>query len=209
MTDASAAEATSRADTERLVTLSDGIYAIAMTLLVLDLRIPPHLTGAAFQEALRSSWPNLGAAALSFAVLAGFWRDQRRILAPLSTVSPLVTRLTLLGLGLAAVLPYPTTLLAEYASHPQTIALYAGTIAAVEAVHVTLLLLTRRQAHESSEAPAAAARRTFTAQLVSSLVVFAVSIAVAFYDTDVAMLTWIAVVPAHHLVARRGRTGRR
>ncbi|MFG2440271.1 TMEM175 family protein [Streptomyces sp. NPDC048508] len=97
MTDTSAAEATSRADTERLVTLSGGIYAIAMTLLVLDLRIPPHLTGAAFQEALRSSWPNLGAAALSFAVLAGFWRDQRRILAPLSTVSPLVTRLTLLG----------------------------------------------------------------------------------------------------------------
>ncbi|MFG2440270.1 hypothetical protein [Streptomyces sp. NPDC048508] len=44
---------------------------------------------------------------------------------------------------------------------------------------------------------------------MSSLVVFAVSIAVAFYDTDVAMLTWIAVVPAHHLVARRGRTGRR
>ncbi|MEU8794031.1 TMEM175 family protein [Streptomyces sp. NPDC048643] len=208
MTDASA-EATSRADTERLVTLSDGIYAIAMTLLVLDLHIPQHLKGEAFKEALRSTWPNLGAAALSFAVLAGFWRDQRRILAPLSSVSPLVTRLTLLGLGLAAVLPYPTTLLAQYASHPQTIALYAGTVAAVETVHVMVLLLTRHQTHASPEAPASAARRTFTAQLLSSAVVFAVSIAVAFYDTDVAMLTWLAVVPAHHFIAYRGRTGRR
>ncbi|MFD6921033.1 TMEM175 family protein [Streptomyces sp. NPDC059944] len=207
MTDASA-KATSRADTERLVTLSDGIYAIAMTLLVLDLRIPAHLSGAAFQEALRSTWPNLGSAALSFAVLAGFWRDQRRILAPLSAVSPLVTRLTLLGLGLAAVLPYPTTLLAEYASHPQTIALYAGTIAAVDAVHVTVLLLTRRQSPLSPDTAASAARRAFTAQLVSSTVVFTVSIAVAFYDTGIAMLTWVAVVPAHHLIAYRGRTGK-
>lgn len=207
MTDASA-EATSRADTERLVTLSDGIYAIAMTLLVLDLRIPAHLSGAAFQEALRSTWPNLGSAALSFAVLAGFWRDQRRILAPLSAVSPLVTRLTLLGLGLAAVLPYPTTLLAEYASHPQTIALYAGTIAAVDAVHVTVLLLTRRQSPPSLDTAASAARRAFTAQLVSSTVVFTVSIAVAFYDTGIAMLTWVAVIPAHHFIAYRGRTGK-
>ncbi|MFF0141960.1 TMEM175 family protein [Streptomyces sp. NPDC005227] len=207
MTDASA-EATSRADRERLVTLSDGIYAIAMTLLVLDLRIPQHLNDQAFREALRSTWPNLGSAALSFAVLAGFWRDQRRILAPLSAVSPLVTRLTLLGLGLAAVLPYPTTLLAEYASHPQTIVLYAGTIAAVDAVHVTVLLLTRGQTRPSPDAPASAARRAFTAQLVASTVVFTVSIAVAFYDTGVAMLTWVAVVPAHHFIAYRSRAGK-
>ncbi|MFD9006863.1 TMEM175 family protein [Streptomyces sp. NPDC059582] len=202
MADASA-EAMTRAGTDRLITLSDGIYAIAMTLLVLDLRIPPNLANGAFHQALRETWPNFGAAALSFAVLAGFWRDQRRILAPLTTVSPLVTRLTLLGLGLAAVLPFPTALLAEYSAHPETIALYAGTIAAVDAVHVAVLLLTQRQAHPSPAVSAFAARRRFTAQLVASTAIFAVSIPVALYDTNAAMLTWLAVIPAHHLLARR------
>lgn len=195
----------SRSGTDRLITLSDGIYAIAMTLLVLDLRIPPNLESGAFHQALRETWPNFGAAALSFAVLAGFWRDQRRILAPLTAVGPLVTRLTLLGLGLAAVLPFPTVLLAEYSAHPETIALYAGTIAAVDAVHVAVLLLTQRQAHPSPAAPAFDDRRRFTAQLVASTAIFSVSIPVALYDTKAAMLTWLAVIPAHHLLARRTR----
>lgn len=68
----------------RLVALSDGIYAIAMTLLVIDVAVPAGLDDSAFHQALRNALPNLGAFALSFPLTAGFWasspgaRERRR-----------------------------------------------------------------------------------------------------------------------------------
>nr|WSW70265.1 TMEM175 family protein [Streptomyces sp. NBC_00995] len=57
---------------QRLVALSDGVYPIAMTLLVLDITIPPALDEAGFETALGGVRPSLGAYALSAAGPAGF-----------------------------------------------------------------------------------------------------------------------------------------
>jgi uncharacterized membrane protein len=191
--------------TARLIALSDGIYAIAMTLLVINVAVPANLDDAAFHKALSDALPSLGAFALSFTLIAGFWRDHRRILTALPVRTGLVTRLTLLGLGLVALLPFPTGLLAEYASQPDAVALYASAMAAIHAVHATLLLLTQRQVHPSPESPAAAARRRFTAQLASSVLVFGLSIPLAFVNTEAAMWFWIALAPAHYAIGHYRR----
>lgn len=183
--------------TARLIALSDGIYAIAMTLLVIDVGVPANLGDAAFHKALSDALPSLGAFALSFTLIAGFWRDHRRILTALPVETGLVTHLTLLGLGLVALLPFPTSLLAEYASQPDAVALYAGAMAAIHAVHAALLLLTQRQVHPSPTSPAALDRRRFTVQLASSVLVFGLSIPLAYVDTTAAMWFWITIVPAH------------
>ncbi|MET7683461.1 TMEM175 family protein [Streptomyces sp. NPDC005423] len=180
----------------RLVALSDGIYAIAMTLLVIDVSIPGHLDSAAFHRALREALPSLGAFALSFTLIAGFWRDQRRILTGLTTASTLVTRVTLLGLGLVAMLPFPTALLAEYASQPDAVAFYAGVTAAIHAVHVVMLLLTQGQVEPSR----AADRRRFTARLTADVLVFLLSVPLAFLDTTAAMWFWLALLPVQYLL---------
>lgn len=186
----------------RLIALSDGIYAIAMTLLVINVTVPGHLDAAAFHKALNDALPSLGAFALSFTLIAGFWRDHRRILTSLPTETIVVTRLVLLGLGLVALLPFPTGLLAEYASQPDAVALYASAMAAIHAVHATLLLLTQHRVHRSPESPAAVARRRFTAQLAASVLVFGVSIPLAFVNTEAAMWFWLTLVPAHYLLRR-------
>ncbi|MFG2346916.1 TMEM175 family protein [Streptomyces phaeochromogenes] len=189
----------------RLIVLSDGIYAIAMTLLVINVAIPAHLDDAAFHTALRDALPNVGAFALSFTLIAGFWRDHRRILTALPTETAIVTRLTLLGLGLVALMPFPTTLLAEYASQPETVALYAGAMATIHAVHATLLLLTQHQVHPSPASSAAVARRRFTAQLGSSVLIFGLSIPLAFFNTEAAMWFWLALIPAHYFLGHHSR----
>jgi uncharacterized membrane protein len=189
----------------RLIVLSDGIYAIAMTLLVINVTIPAHLDDAAFHKALVDVLPSVGAFALSFSLIAGFWRDHRRILTALPTETAVVTRLVLLGLGLVALLPFPTTLLAEYASQPETVALYAGAMAAIHAVHATLLLLTQRQVHPSPASSAAAARRRFTAQLGVSVLIFGLSIPLAFVDTAAAMWFWLTLIPAQYLLGHYPR----
>ncbi|MGW3283029.1 TMEM175 family protein [Streptomyces sp. NPDC001002] len=186
----------------RLIALSDGIYAIAMTLLVIDLAVPAGLNDAAFHRALSDELPSLGAFALSFTLLSGFWRDQRRILATLPVESFVITELILLGLGLVALLPFPTGLLAEYASQPAAVALYAGAMAAIHAVHTALLLLTQRQVHPTPTSPAAVARRRLAAQLGSSVLIFGLSIPLAFLNTDAAMWFWITLVPTHFVLGR-------
>ncbi|MET8422190.1 TMEM175 family protein [Streptomyces sp. NPDC005134] len=189
----------------RLIVLSDGIYAIAMTLLVINVAVPAHLDDAAFHKALDDALPNLGAFALSFALIAGFWRDHRRIFTALPIETAVVTRLILLGLGLVALLPFPTALLAEYASQPETVALYAGVLAAIHAVHATLLLLTQRQVHPSPASSAAAARRRFTAQLGSSVLIFGLSVPLAFVNTAAAMWFWLTLIPAHYILGHHSR----
>ncbi|MFF3209521.1 TMEM175 family protein [Streptomyces sp. NPDC002886] len=187
----------------RLVALSDGIYAIAMTLLVIDVAVPAGLGDSAFHQALRNALPNLGAFALSFALTAGFWRDHRRILAGLSNGTAAVTRVILLGLGLVALLPFPTALLAEYASQPEAVAVYATAVAAIHTVHLVLLLLTRHQVHPTASSPGAGERRRFGVRLAVSVVIFVLSIPLAFVSTAAAMWFWLALVPARHLVRRR------
>uniref|UniRef100_A0AAU3GRV9 TMEM175 family protein n=1 Tax=Streptomyces sp. NBC_01401 TaxID=2903854 RepID=A0AAU3GRV9_9ACTN len=185
----------------RLIALSDAMYAIAMTLLVINVAVPAHLDDAAFHKALGDALPSLGAFALSFTLIAGFWRDHRRILTALPTETAVVTRLALLGLGLVALLPFPTGLLAEYASQPETIALYAGLMAAIHAVHTTLLMLTQHQVHPSpASSAAAAARRRFTAQLASSVLIFGLSVPLAFVSTQGAMWFWLTLIPAHYVL---------
>ncbi|MGX9887651.1 TMEM175 family protein [Streptomyces sp. NPDC002276] len=189
----------------RLLALSDGIYAIAMTLLVIDVAVPAHLDDAGFHKALGDALPSLGAFALSFSLISGFWRDHRRILTALPGETTTVTRLVLLGLGLVALLPFPTSLLAEYASHPEAVAFYAGAMTAIHGVHVALLLLTQRQVHPSPESPAALARRRFTTQLGTSALIFALSIPLAFVDTTAAMWFWATLVPVHYLIGHYRR----
>jgi len=191
----------------RLIALSDGIYAIAMTLLVIDVAVPAHLDDAAFHQALRDAMPSLGAFALSFTLIAGFWRDHRRILVGLPVETVMVTRLILLGLGLVALLPFPTGLLAAYASQPEAVALYAGAMAAIHAVHATLLLLTQSRVHPSPASSAAVARRRFTAQLGSSVLIFGLSIPLAFVNTEAAMWSWLTLIPAHYILGHHSQRG--
>ncbi len=74
-------------------------------------------------------------------------------------------------------------------------------MAAIHAVHATLLLLTQRQVHPSPASSAAAAAR-FTAQLGSSVLIFGLSVPLAFVNTAAAMWFWLTLVPAHHILGR-------
>src|SRR6185437_17146615 len=70
---------------EHLTALSDGLFAVAMTLLVLDLRVPVSAAGTAYSEhglaaALLRQGPNFAAYLLSFTMLGTFWLAQHTLL---------------------------------------------------------------------------------------------------------------------------------
>ncbi|MGP4002586.1 TMEM175 family protein [Streptomyces sp. 8N706] len=193
------------AGAERLAALSDGVFAIAMTLLVLDISVPAGLNDAEFREALGDAVPNLGAYVLSFAVIAQFWSGHRRILSGFPTVDGTVIGLTLLGLGLIALLPFPTSLLAEYGDEPAAVAIYSGSVALQNMAHFALLLTSHRRLGRPADPVTLRARRLDVADMCSTVLVFGIGVPLAFVSPTVALWFWLTLVPAKAVIGRRQR----
>ena len=98
-------------ETTRAEAFSDGVFAIAITLLVLDLRVPDpgHLTTAA----LLGAWPHYFAYVVSFLTIGIMWMNHHTIMGHVARVDrPLLVINLLLLMGVVAI-PFPTALVAE------------------------------------------------------------------------------------------------
>lgn len=101
---------------ERLTFFSDAVFAIAMTLLVIEIRLPhvEPLTDRALVDALAALLPNYIGFLVSFVVVARFWMGHHRVFAMLAQVPPRLTQLNLLMLLAIAFMPFPTAVLSDY-----------------------------------------------------------------------------------------------
>src|SRR5450631_832802 len=111
-------EATSRGlrDASRLEAFSDGVFAIAITLLVLNLKVPPHdlPEGQTLLQALGHEWAAYEAFLISFATVGVMWISHHRLFTHIRRVDHgLLVLNTLLLLGVTVV-PFPTALLAAH-----------------------------------------------------------------------------------------------
>lgn len=190
---------------DRLITLSDGIFAIAMTLLALDVRVPPDLGSAEFDEALRETLPQLAAYALSFLIVSIFWRDQRRLLLMSATTGGIPQYLALAVLGVIALVPFPTAMLAEYgAREPVAVAAYAAMICLVDLLHLAMFALLRVR-HGITDV---GEWRDTAADLAATVVVFGASVPLAFLAPHAAMWCWLALFPVKVVLGRQERRRR-
>ena len=117
--------------TERLVAFSDGVFAVAITLLVLDVRLPDlpaHVSNGALAAALVSILPKIGGYVLSFLVVGEFWYlHHQRFRYIVRCDSPLIW-LNLLLLLTVSFVPFASAVLSEY-GNATSHALYDGTMA--------------------------------------------------------------------------------
>jgi uncharacterized membrane protein len=99
----------------RLEAFSDGVFAIAITLLVLDLKVPVYGRGeATLAHRLAEEWPAYVAYTVSFAVIGIMWVNHHALLAMSQEVSRRLVMANLFLLGVTAALPFTTSLFAEY-----------------------------------------------------------------------------------------------
>jgi uncharacterized membrane protein len=108
-----AREGERRLGTGRLEAFSDGVYAIAITLLILEIGVPAgseeDLLGALVDE-----WRSYLAYLISFATIGASWLAHSAMTEHLDAVDRTLLRLNLLLLLVVAFIPFPTRLLAEY-----------------------------------------------------------------------------------------------
>jgi uncharacterized membrane protein len=128
-------------ETGRVEAFSDGVFAIAITLLVLDLRTPNAPSDVGLTRALLSQWPQYLGFLTSFATIGIMWINHHRLFTLIGRVDHgLLILNTLLLLGITFV-PYPTGLMAAYISLPgeQTaVFVYTGTFTVIAIIFNTL-----------------------------------------------------------------------
>jgi uncharacterized membrane protein len=188
----------------RLIALSDGVFAIAMTLLALDIALPAGLNPADFDEALADVMPNVWAYALSFLVIAAFWRGHHQVFRYVEKVDGTVIWLGLLGLGLIALMPFPTTLLAEYGDLSRSVAVYSGAVAVMGLAQLALTVALWKRPWLSGTALPDRVARNDVADLAATVLVFAIAVPLAFVSPTGAKLWWAVLVPVKWVLGERG-----
>jgi uncharacterized membrane protein len=101
----------------RLLALSDGVFAIAMTLLALDLQVPNlrgHVTSQQLMHALAQHGDTYWSFVLSFYVIAIYWGGHRRLMRSVGVFNANLARDTVFLLLIVAALPFPTSVLGRY-----------------------------------------------------------------------------------------------
>lgn len=131
-------------DLGRLLALSDGVFAIAMTLLVLDIRIPDEVRGDDFLRAMAGLEPAIAGYLISYLVIGVLWLNHHRLFRRLQVRHSRIMALNVVLLGLVALLPFPSSLLAKHGDEALSYALYAANVCAVFVVQSLIIAVSQR-----------------------------------------------------------------
>jgi uncharacterized membrane protein len=190
------------ADLGRILTLSDGVFAIALTLLVLEFAIPPGLSGTGFRRRLADLVPNGLAYALSFATIARFWTLHRLTFRRLVRADGGVVALNFTFLGLVAFLPFPTLVLGNYGDELGGTLFYAACITATSLSSAALFWYVTGRAGLLRPGADPESIRVGRIRFLVATVVFALSIPAAFLDVLDAEVLWVLVFLVGPVVRR-------
>src|SRR5437764_14783159 len=180
---------------ERTVAFSDGVFAIAITLLVLSIDVPTLHGGQKLDHALSNLGDNFVSYFIGFAVIGLFWVGHHYFFDSLRGFDGRLLWLNLLYLSFIGLLPFSTALLGDFGNDPTALTAYAinvGLAGLADALMLTVAL----RAHLLEPDKQARGAQLLARDLTAPAVFFA-SIPLAYADTSLAKYSWllIAIVP--------------
>lgn len=181
----------------RTLTFTDGLFAIAMTLLVVDLAVPSLSDAGSVHELadkLNDDSAKFISFFISFAVIGRYWFAHHTYFSALARIDRGLIGLNLLYLAFIAFLPFPTALLGEYFENPLSIAIYAVNVALVSGMEVVLFSYAYNHGLLARKLPRDVYRYG-AAMSLSPVLFFLLSIPVAFLSTTVAACMWFLGIP--------------
>ncbi|HEU4494138.1 MAG TPA: TMEM175 family protein [Rubrobacteraceae bacterium] len=206
MTEAAERSPEAGKDRDRIVNLSDGVFAIAITLLVLDIRvpeIPDAMVASELPAALLSLWPKYLGYVLSFVVISTFWVVHHSIFRPIREYDRGLIYLNLVFLMFVAFVPFPTSLLGEYSDHQLPVAIYAGTLAIGRLLLTTIHWYSTRDDRLVGDPQDPREVRFYLIRGLAMPVIFLLSIGVSFFSVGAAIWSWVVMIVVDAVVLRR------
>ncbi len=180
-------------DYARTVALSDGIFAIALTLLVLNITVPdlkPTEHGKLGHDLIKHR-DEFISYAISFAVVSLFWIRHHVFFRRLTQIDARLAVINLAYLAFVAFVPYPTRLVGVYGDEPASVVLYAATLAIISTLAGLSRFHARRAGLVSPQGLRELDRRE---HWLLAPAIFLLSIPIAFASPTAAELVWLLVL---------------
>jgi uncharacterized membrane protein len=189
---------------DRTIAFSDGVFAIAITLLVLNVEVPDlHPESAhALRRALDDSVPDLIGYGIGFYVIGKFWLGHHTLFDNLRAVSLRMMNANLLYLATIALLPFPTGVLGDHGQLTVSVVLFACAVSLAGLCECLLTWIAYRDGLTTPEF--AAERRQHYYEALSVPLVFLASIPIAVVHPDAAKYFWLILIPIRMGGARLG-----
>lgn len=184
----------------RIVAFSDGVFAIAITLLVLNLHIPEHLQGESVADALWDQNGDLLAYALSFAVIGRLWIVHHRFFGEITHFDSRLMGLNLLYLGFVVLIPFTSEVLGDHGDTTAGVILYAVNLSLTNFIGAAMFLYAARNGL-TLERFVRYVESPIRMRNLAGGIVFAASIPVALLSPLAAILMWCGMF----FVPGRGR----
>ena len=175
----------------RIVAFSDGVFSIAITLLVLELQLPDTLKGSsAVWHSIWGQHEKFLAYGISFAVIARFWLVHHAFFSEVKAFNTRLIGLNMFYLAFIVLIPFSSQVLGEYGGTFTAVVVYSANLAAVILVGQWMRWDARRADLTTTDAETA--REDFLTSIFIA-VVFLLSIVVALFNASIAPYIWLAL----------------
>lgn len=195
------------ASAERIILFSDGVLAIAITLLILPLTEVHPAEHATLADIVAENSAEIGAFALSFAVIANYWTIHHDLFRPLQRHNGRIVLLNMFWLAAIVFLPFPTALIADGIDGGFA-ALYIGTLLAVS---VLSLLIANYLARHPELTDGEAESRQHVVASAFSVGAILIALIISLFSPAVGLFALLLLFPAQLIAGRvnRARAGQR
>jgi uncharacterized membrane protein len=190
----------------RIVAFSDGVFSIAITLLVLNIGIDKGLTEGQIDDALWDQRDLFFAYAISFAVIGRFWLVHHRFFSEVRAFDGRLIALNLAYLGAIVLIPFSSELLGEYGGTTTAVAFYSVNLAMVVLLGLLMHMDARRRGLTRIDDRS---HRETQIRSIYIAGIFLLSVPLAIFFADVAPYLWLVlfVDPSARLARRSAADG--
>jgi uncharacterized membrane protein len=188
----------------RILAFSDGVFAIAILLLLIDIRLPADTTAVNLGSALIELWPKYLAFLLSFVVIGLYWSAHVRVFREIVRYDQNLIWLNLLFLLFIVVIPFTTSVLSMRLFQLSGI-IYAAAMACAGYMHTVLRIYAGRNHRLVNKRLSPSYIRRGILFSLFAPVGFTVSIGIAFFNALAAMVFWVMIFLVHFVFQRRLR----
>ena len=176
----------------RLWGFSDGIFAFAITLLILNLVLPATTTNSDLPQSLIQLWPHFTSFLISFLVIGLYWILHVRQLRVICRYSTGLLWFNLFFLMFIVLIPFSTSVLSDFLV-TASVALYAANLACAGYMATGLWIYSVRSRLVDPHLGHAQVKRGIIMNLVAP-VIFTLSIGLAFINAELATYSWILIL---------------
>ena len=185
------------ANPDRLMALTDGVIAIIITILVLDIRVPELGSGQSLADSLIEVQPTFVSFVLSFLLVGMFWTLHRQTFNQVRYIDHNAIWLNLLFLLALALVPFAASALGEYSEEPTALRLYGSVMIVASLLRIALNYYFQRHPGLLWQSESKASRRLTTTTAWVPIVVYLIAMLVAEWSTDLSKVLYFVIPVAY------------